>query len=84
MTQFDMFDTPAIANLRQEVDKLAKSQASVRRGLFGRHTQLEKYMIELQNQIESLEKEIYMLKKKLAEDVEECQVYEKIVQLNLN
>lgn len=81
--QLDLFDTQAVENLRDEVSKLSKSNAAVRRGLFARNTALEKYMGELQSQNEMLERELYRLKqtvndmqKKLAMVDANCQIHE--------
>ncbi len=74
--QLDMFDSMAVQNLREEVAKLAKSNIAVRRGLFARNTQLEKYMSELQTQVEQLEREVYQLRQKLANQEPECQIHE--------
>lgn len=81
--QLDLFDTQAVENLREEVAKLSKSNAAVRRGLFARNTALEKYMGELQSQNEMLERELYRLKqtvyemqKKLATVDVDCQIHE--------
>jgi len=79
MTQMDLFESQNISNLRQEIDKINKSTASVRRGLFARNTALEKYMIELQDQIERLEREIYRLKQKVYNQEPDIHEVEKVM-----
>lgn len=76
-----MFDSLAVQNLRDEVVKLEKSTAQVRKGLFARHMGLEKYMTELRDQIEVLQREIYQLRKKVAESSDQTQIteYEKVM-----
>ena len=79
MTQMDFFDNGAIANLRQEIDKINKSTEKVRRGLFARNTALEKYMVELQQQIESLEREVYRFKQKVYQYEPEIHEVERVM-----
>jgi hypothetical protein len=79
--QQDLFDNQNTQNLREEIDKIGRSTAAVRRGLFARNTQLEKFMVELLEKHECLEREVYNLRKKVA-NLEgncksECNIYEK-------
>lgn len=76
MNQMDLFDTQSFANLREEIEKINKSTAAVRRGLFARNTALEKYMAEMQSQVERLEREVYNLRLQIANPDADCQIHE--------
>jgi len=67
--QLDLFYDINISTLKEEVIKLRQSNEQVRKGLFARHSSLEKYLTELRDQISEQQREIYKLKSKIYEDV---------------
>lgn len=54
MHQMDLFSTSEFEVLNDEIDKLKKACDNIRRGLFARHHELERQLIEMHAEIASL------------------------------
>lgn len=63
--QLDMFTPCYVQEIQEELGKVRKSSEQVRRGLFARHTALQRDFDELRQRYEEQEREIYKLKRML-------------------
>ena len=59
LVQLDLFrDVDEIGELRKQIQQVADSSANVRRGLFARHTEMAKVVLELYNEVLLLKEEL--------------------------
>ena len=67
--QIDMFQSEDMQKLSEQVEKIKVSTGNVQRGIFARHTSLEKYFCQFREEtrqiIEEQQREIYKLKKEV-------------------
>ena len=51
--QYDLFQDDDVEALHFEIENLKKTQSALRRGLFARHNELERTLIQLQSEIDA-------------------------------